>query len=99
MCVCVCVNSIFALSGACGQVIISSLDSVSYMYVHVYLVVSGWISDDEKAWLPKSFLDLIGEGSRGESASHWSGTSVVGKLQHSSLDNERYDAFIRILCH
>ena len=50
-----------------------------------YLMISGWVSDNKKAWLPKSLLNLIGEGSWCEPASHRSSTSVVSKLQDGSL--------------
>ena len=51
----------------------------------IYLVVGGWVSHNEKAWLAKSLLDLIGECSGSEPAGDGVGSSVVGKLQDGPL--------------
>ena len=49
------------------------------------LVVSPRISDQQHAGLNEGVLDLIGEGTRGESAGHVLSTSVLGELQDGTL--------------
>ena len=49
------------------------------------LVLSPWISNHQKSWLPEGCLDLVSEVSRSEVASNRSGSSGSSKLQYSSL--------------
>ena len=62
------------------------LESLQRFTVYcIHLVVGGWVSDNEKAWLAKSLLDLIGECSGSEPAGDGVGSGVVGKLQDGPL--------------
>merc|ERR1719192_1340896 len=49
------------------------------------LVVRPGVADDQQAGLAESGLDLVGEGSRGEPASHRGTVDVPGELENSSL--------------
>lgn len=49
------------------------------------LMISSWVCHNEKTWLTKCLLDLVGEGPWCESACDGVGTSVVGKLQDGTL--------------
>merc|ERR1719153_949703 len=49
------------------------------------LVVSPGVADKKQSWLPESCLDLVGEGSRGETASNGGATNVSGELEDSPL--------------
>lgn len=51
-----------------------------------WLMVSTRVCHDQEAGLPESCLDLIGEGTGGETTVEGGGTSGRGKLQHSSLE-------------
>lgn len=50
-----------------------------------WLMVSTGVGHNQKARLPESCLDLIGECTRGESTVEGGGTGGRGKLQHCSL--------------
>ena len=50
-----------------------------------YLIVSSRVSNNKEAWLSECLLDLIGERPWSESPSHRNSTSVVCKLEDSSL--------------
>ena len=64
-----------------------------------YLVVRRRISNYKKAWFTERLLDLIGECSRSEPASNGVGTSVVGKLEYSTLHVSHMDTELKIKCY
>ena len=43
-----------------------------------------WICNDQKTWLSEGLLDLIGEGTRGETSSNGCGSGGMCKLEHST---------------
>lgn len=45
-----------------------------------YLVVNTWVRDNKKAGLLESLLDLVSEGTRGESTSNGVGAGEVREL-------------------
>lgn len=49
------------------------------------LVISTWIHDHQKTWLAESGLNLVSEGSRGETACNGCSLGVRGKLEGSTL--------------
>lgn len=51
-----------------------------------WLMVSSGVSHNQKAWLPKSCLDLIGECTRGEPTMEGRSTGGSSKFQNSSLE-------------
>ena len=49
------------------------------------LVIESWVGHNEKAWFSKLSLNLIGEHAGSVAASNGNSSSVVCKLQHSTL--------------
>jgi len=50
-----------------------------------YLVISGWIGEDQETRLHELLLDLIGESTGGESAGDGLSSSVVSELKSGTL--------------
>ena len=48
-------------------------------------MIGQWIGDDQKPWFTESWLNLIGEGTRSETASNWCCLGVMGELQYGTL--------------
>ena len=54
------------------------------------LVIVSWVGHNEKAWFSKLSLNLIGEHARSVAASDGNSSSVVCKLQHSTLRERKH---------
>lgn len=52
-----------------------------------WLMISPGVRNNQEAWLTESCLDLICEGTRGETSSNRSSPSSCSKLQNSTLQN------------
>jgi hypothetical protein len=55
------------------------------MEIHVHLVVSPWVSEDQQAGLTEGGLELVSEGTRGVPASNGVSTSILRELEDGTL--------------
>ena len=60
----------------------------SHLIILTYLVVSSGITDNQQTRLPKSWLDLIGEGAGSETASNGTCSCTASKLQNGTLQDK-----------
>lgn len=49
------------------------------------LSIKSWVGDDDQSWLGELAGDVVGEGTWGETTSHWGGSGVGGVLEDSTL--------------
>lgn len=51
-------------------------------------MITPGVRHNKEAWLSEGLLDLVGEGARSEAASNGMSSSVMGKLEDSTLRGE-----------